>query len=616
MKLVIVITLFLFTSPIYPGQVTVGYFSNKSKTNWDWLSIGISYSIIDGLQFVKNLALVNFNTAYYSLNRSKNKDKFLFGASTNYLIFGEYKINNNSLYIRVKILNIQSKKLVEFRDTGQLKDFSNNLTNITIKIANYILSNINKPYVYLEKKSLLNYRRHNPLNIEFLRQYMRAWDYAMKEDSINTIAYCKRGLLYSPNNLSAILLMAKAHALRSEYIFANKLLKDVFLLSSKWLVRIYLTYASYELGLLYHIRGDYKKAFRLLKKVAKLNNEMGDKLLYGRILNRIAYLYFLKGEHTKARAYYDNALQTFMILDSQKDIAITRRFFAFYYHTRGNYVLASRLLTIALKAHKNNANNIEIINDYILKGNIERATGKYNEAISSYKTALGGTRLLNLRITEGKIYNLMASAYDLLGEKEVAKTMVNKAIKDQKAIHDLKGLAITYNNLGLIYYTSSLYKESLEYYKKSLNINLNLDLKYAIARDYTNIGLVFSSNEEYDKAISYYNKALNLRKTLDDRIGIAITKNSFALLYINKDSNYDKALDIYQQSISDMKKEGYNEGVAISYWMMGIIYEKQGLYTLAINSYISSRDLFLELNHNNYKNLNIAIKQLEHKIKK
>jgi len=69
-------------------------------------------------------------------------------------------------------------------------------------------------------------------------------------------------------------------------------------------------------------------------------------------------------------------------------------------------------------------------------------------------------------------------------------------------------LAKSYNNIGLVYNSKGEYDKALEFYQKSLEINLiSLPPNHPdLATSYNNIGLVYNSKGEYDIALEFFQK--------------------------------------------------------------------------------------------------------------
>ena len=72
------------------------------------------------------------------------------------------------------------------------------------------------------------------------------------------------------------------------------------------------------------------------------------------------------------------------------------------------------------------------------------------------------------------------------------------------------------SSIGLVYSQKGDYKKALEYYKKTLDIDLKIydEIHPYIAADYCNVGLALNKIGDYDNALKYNEKALDIRLKL------------------------------------------------------------------------------------------------------
>ena len=94
-------------------------------------------------------------------------------------------------------------------------------------------------------------------------------------------------------------------------------------------------------------------------------------------------------------------------------------------------------------------------------------------------------------------------ANDYLLAKPYFRQGLNIAIAEK----NIPWLSHSYNDVGLIELKLNDFKNSLDHYKKSLMLKLQLGDAYSIAKTLINIGSVHTVLEEYEEAISYYKRA-------------------------------------------------------------------------------------------------------------
>ena len=74
-----------------------------------------------------------------------------------------------------------------------------------------------------------------------------------------------------------------------------------------------------------------------------------------------------------------------------------------------------------------------------------------------------------------------------------------------------RDVAISYNNLGSVYRSQSDYSSALDYYQKSLNMQLTIygdPTHPKVAASYNNIRSVYQSPGDYSSALSWYRRGL------------------------------------------------------------------------------------------------------------
>ena len=103
-----------------------------------------------------------------------------------------------------------------------------------------------------------------------------------------------------------------------------------------------------------------------------------------------------------------------------------------------------------------------------------------------------------------------------------------------------RGIAESYNLLGLLTGDTGNNAGAREYFEKSLAINRALDAKTAIIANLNNIGRRYSRESDFTKAAAYYFQALALADSLHDDAQWALVGTNLTSLYILQ-QDYKKA---------------------------------------------------------------------------
>jgi tetratricopeptide (TPR) repeat protein len=267
------------------------------------------------------------------------------------------------------------------------------------------------------------------------------------------------------------------------------------------------------------------------------NSKDLDKFSY--IANQgIGTVYYDKGDYDEALIYYDKAIAELPQALQKDYIALALNNKGRVFKRSGMLEKAQQSFIEALKyADLNEDNNMRAI---ILTnlGIINRGLNQHQKALSYYDQALEYLIMLNDSYGIGNIYQNKANLYSDLQEQRQA---------------------LKYNFLA---------KEIIEKTNyKSINYATLLN----------NIGLSYCYLNEMDSALIYINQALDLSTIIDDTYGIADTKISLGLVYIEK-QNYVVAKTNIREGINIAKKIGAVE-VAIGGYQTLIEYE------LSLNNY-------------------------------
>ena len=152
-------------------------------------------------------------------------------------------------------------------------------------------------------------------------------------------------------------------------------------------------------------------------------------------------------------------------------------------------------------------------------------------------------------------YSNLGLAYESKGDYDKAIEYFQKSLKInlKKLGSEDPNVAINYNNLGFACDGKGDHDEAIEYYKKSLEINLaKLGSEHPnVARDYNNLGDSYRIKGDYDEAIEDFQKSLkiNLKKLGPEHPDVAVMYSNLGMVYIEK-GDYDKAFEYAQKALN------------------------------------------------------------------
>jgi tetratricopeptide (TPR) repeat protein len=163
-----------------------------------------------------------------------------------------------------------------------------------------------------------------------------------------------------------------------------------------------------------------------------------------------------------------------------------------------------------------------------------------------------------------------------------ALSYTREALSLATEINDRRGMAASYNNLGIVYRNQGALDKALEYYIISLKIYETLQNKEGIATTKNNISTIYAIKKEYSQAMKYLEESYNLFVELKDEKKIIGSMNNLG--NINTEIQlFEKAIRYYSQASQLAEKIGLK--FSDPFVNVGNIYFRQGNYQRAVEQY-------------------------------
>jgi tetratricopeptide (TPR) repeat protein len=182
----------------------------------------------------------------------------------------------------------------------------------------------------------------------------------------------------------------------------------------------------------------------------------------------------------------------------------------------------------------------------------------------------------------------------LSNEPVKAVGYTREALNLATEINDKRGMAASYNNLGIAYKNQGAFDKSLDYYMTSLKLYEEIQNKEGIATTKNNISNIYAIKKDYAQAMKYLEESYNLFLELDDQNRMIGSMNNLGNLNIEM-QQYDNAMNYFSKAYQLAEKRG--EKYADPLINMGNIFFKKGNYDSAIQHY--EKALAIERESNN-----------------
>jgi tetratricopeptide (TPR) repeat protein len=237
-------------------------------------------------------------------------------------------------------------------------------------------------------------------------------------------------------------------------------------------------------------------------------------------------------------------------------------------------------------------------NDGIAKANLRLGNtctvqGNFNKALEYYTKSVDIFRQMGNRTYVEYCQTDMANVYSDLGDYPKALEYYRLSLEESKKLNDTIGIIANLNCIGLVFATLGDFPKALDYYEKARmqaeNSGDSHEIAYEIASVSNNIGDLYKRLHDTDRALIFLKKSLRISENINNNKLEATTLLSIGKLFkINNDS----ATEYVNEALKIYRNMGRDIGVATCMEQLGLVYDKQKKYSLALNFTLNAQELF------------------------
>ncbi|MEJ0055721.1 MAG: tetratricopeptide repeat protein [Bacteroidota bacterium] len=176
----------------------------------------------------------------------------------------------------------------------------------------------------------------------------------------------------------------------------------------------------------------------------------------------------------------------------------------------------------------------------------------------------------------------------LLGSRIVTATVVDSLENALKTAEGDKKVKVM-NELFRAYINSDPVK-AIGYTREALDLATSINDQKGMAASYNNIGISYKNQGALDMALENYMKSADIYASIQNGEGIATTKNNIANIYMLK-KDYSQALKYFEESHSGFIALGNPERIIGSMNNLGNLHADLQLYDQALNYYTEAYKL-------------------------
>ena len=261
-------------------------------------------------------------------------------------------------------------------------------------------------------------------------------------------------------------------------------------------------------------RGQYRIALQAAERSVEISRSIGDLMGETEALRTIGYIFWLKGDLTKASDLLDEALVKAKDCDAKALIGKIKIEQGNVIASQWQYEEAKELYREAAKILKHENSLPDLSRAYNNLGFMLLLQKKHKEAVSALKTAMdladqaGDTRIKNMAALNA------AECFVALGNHDVAAEMLGPVTEAMLEFDDKAGIASAYRIYGMIYTVTKQWPKAETYFRKAfalVKVAGNPEMEGAICKEY---GRMFIAKGDKERARVKLSEAYEVYKKL------------------------------------------------------------------------------------------------------
>lgn len=294
--------------------------------------------------------------------------------------------------------------------------------------------------------------------------------------------------------------------------------------------------------------GDFKEANDLIRQMDELVKQLDYKTGLYKVINMRGVVEYSNHNPKKAMEYF---------LEAQQVIE--------------KYALPKQI-------YQNSLNNIGII--YGQMGEREKAT-RYAVQLIEYQEK---NRLNPLKTWP---YDQLGNNLKFYGKHKEALIYFQKTHDIERKANNLTGLAISENNIGMVYDDLKQYRVAESHYKKGLAYAEKANYKLLQTDLLTNLGLICRKVKEYDRAENYLQRSVAICKEIGVRIALKTIYHNLGDVSFFR-QNYTQAEKYYLDALEIAREAENPEYLYTANLALAELYEETGDFRKAYQYRVAS----------------------------
>ncbi|RKD86366.1 tetratricopeptide repeat protein [Mangrovibacterium diazotrophicum] len=213
------------------------------------------------------------------------------------------------------------------------------------------------------------------------------------------------------------------------------------------------------------------------------------------------------------------------------------------------------------------------------------------KAIDYIKEAISIAELSGTDEIRCSVYNKLGNVYSDLGLNFLAMDAFYSSLKYAEGLDDPYAVPFCFIDIGNVYYTIDNNERSLEYYQKAIELLKSNNIKDGLAIPYNNIGLIKIKQHDYVSALKEFELSYTIRQEHGATSDMAHSNMLMSEAYLGLEQ-YNDAIAHLETAKALYEKAGDPKNQMITVSKMGEVYESEKDYPKAILLYQQALDYF------------------------
>ena len=342
--------------------------------------------------------------------------------------------------------------------------------------------------------------------------------------------------------------------------------------------------ASFELGIAYFQRGDFKKAIERGTQSLSIAKEMSDKILEARAYWLLGRAYNSLGDFDAAVKHLTKYLSIARELGRRTVEGTACCRLGSAYEGLRNFEQAIEFYKLHLSIAKEVGDRCSERCACQQLGDVYLSLGNFKQAVEFSTKSLSIAKELGNRTAEGTACCRLGSAYKGLRNFEPAIEFYKLHLSIAKEVGDRCSERCACQQLGDVYLSLGNFKQAVEFSTKSLSIAKELGNRTAEGTACCRLGSAYKGLCNFEAAIEFYKLHLSIAKEVGDRCSERCACEYLGDVYRSL-GNFKQAVEYHTKSLSIAQELGNRTAEGRTCCGLGLDYKGLRNFEQAIEYY-------------------------------